>query len=713
METRTYTTAGLTCPDCAERIRSAVCQIEGVSDCRVDAGSGLLTLSFTTPDPPTAAIARLVRAEGFALAERRSATGGFLRFILSRRDTRLALVAALLALAGLTAGVLGAPPWGTAILFAASILLGGLPIAGHAFQEVWRAHNLGMNTLMTIAVTGAAAIGEWAEAATVVVLFSLGEALEGFAADRARDALSGLLDLAPPTVLRLLPDGTVTEVAVAEVEVGERVLIRPGDRVGVDGVVRAGQSAVDQSPITGESAPVEKGPGDPVYAGTVNTVAALEVEVTRLAADTTLSRMVEMVQQAQARRAPIQRFVDRFARIYTPTVTAVALLVAVLPPLLFAQPFWGTHGWLMRALQLLVIACPCALVLSTPVSLVSAMTAAASRGVLIKGGRYLEVLSRVRAVAFDKTGTLTAGRPVTTDVVDVCTCGECVEGCGLLHAAALEAQSSHPLGRALVAEAQARQMVLPPAQEVTALSGRGVQGVVNGASVTVASHAHFDQHFPHPASVCRLADDLAAQGKTVALVQHDGEVCGLFGIADPPRAASRQVMAELRASGFHTVMLSGDHPVVATEIGRQVGIAEVRAGLLPDDKVTAIAALRQQHGPVAMVGDGVNDAPALASADVGIAMGGAGSAQAMEAADVVLMGDDLTQLPFILRLSRRTRRIVAANILFALLVKAGVFALAIAGLATMWMAVAADVGASMAVILNGMRLRAAAQGRTK
>lgn len=705
MGTRTYVIAGLTCPDCAERIRSAVCDIDGVSECRVDAGSGLLSLSFVTPEPPTAAVARIVQAEGFALAERHVAAGGFLRFVLSRRDTRFAVGAAFLTLLGLVAPFLGASPWVTTPLLALAILLGGLPIAGHAFQELWRAHSLGMNTLMVIAVAGAAAIGEWAEAAVVVALFSLGEALEGFAADRARSALSNLLDLAPPTALRLLPDGGVAEVAVTEVGVGERVLVRSGDRVGVDGVVRAGQSAVDQSPITGESAPVEKGPGDPVYAGTINTAAALEVEVTRPAADTTLSRMVHMAQEAQARRAPIQRFVDRFARVYTPAVAVLALLAAVLPPLLFAQPFWGTHGWLMRALQLLVIACPCALVLSTPVSLVSAMTAAASRGVLIKGGRYLEALGRVRAVAFDKTGTLTSGCPVATDVVDVCTCGACPEDCGLQHAAALEARSSHPLGRALVAEAQARRLTVPPARDVVAMGGRGVQGVVNGAQVTVASHTYFDQHFPHPPSVCRLADDLAAQGKTVVLVQHDNEVCGLFAIADPPRSASRQVMAELHADGFHTVMLSGDNPIVAAEIGAQVGIAEVRAGLLPDEKVAAIAALRQQYGPVAMVGDGVNDAPALAGADVGIAMGGAGSDQAMEAADVVLMGDDLTRLPDVFRLSRRTRRTVAVNIVFSLLVKAGVFILAIAGLATMWMAVAADVGASLMVILNGMRLR--------
>ena len=614
--------------------------------------------------------------------------------------------AGLLKLLGLAVAVAGAPPWGRTALFAAAIVVGGMPVARHAFQEVWLSRRLGINTLMVIAVVGAVFIGEWAEAAIVVVLFSLGEALEGYATEQARGALDGLLDLAPPVALKLLPAGDTQEVAVEQLAVSDRVLVRPGDRVGVDGVVRAGESAVDQAPITGESVPVEKKPGDEVFAGTINTTGALEVEVTRLAADNTLSRMVALVREAQSRQAPVHRFIDRFARVYTPAVAGVATLVAVVPPLIFGQPFWGSHGWLMRALQMLVIACPCALVISTPVSLVSAMTNAASRGVLIKGGRYLEALSRVRAFALDKTGTLTEGRPVVTEIVEVCTCGECPEDCGLLHAASLEAQSSHPLARALLAEAAARRVAVPIAQSVTALSGRGVEGIVNGEQVTVASHAHFDEYIPHQASVCQLADELAAQGKTVILVRHGDEVCALFGVADTPRANARQAVADLKAGDdVRVVMLTGDNPTVAMEIGRQIGVDEVRAGLLPEDKVSAIAALAEEYQTVAMVGDGVNDAPALAQADVGIAMGGAGLAQAMETADVVLMGDDLAQLPFIVWLSRKTRGIVTANIAFALAVKAIIFALATAGLATLWMAVVADVGASLAVILNGMRLR--------
>jgi Cd2+/Zn2+-exporting ATPase len=695
--------------DCATRVQEAVNQIRGVVDCQVDLASGTLTVSLSQPDLLFEEIARVVSEAGHTLlAERRRAERsvvGFVRFVFSKRETTLTAAAALLTVVGLALVVVGAPSWSSTSFLAVAMLVGGTPLARYAWQEVRVSRSLGINTLMVIAVVGAGLIGEWAEAAIVVVLFSLGEALESFATEQARGALEELLELAPLVALRLLPDGEVEEMPVGRLAAGDRVLVRPGDRVSVDGVVRAGESAVDQAPITGESLPVEKRPGDAVFAGTVNTTGALEVEVTRPAAENTLSRMVALVREAQSRQVPLQRFIDRFARVYTPTVAGVAALVAAIPPLVFGQSFWGEGGWLMRALQMLVIACPCALVISTPVSLVSAMTNAASRGVLIKGGRYLEALSRVRVFAFDKTGTLTEGRPETTDVVDVCTCGECLEDCGLQHAAALEVQSSHPLAQALLAEARARQVDIPSAQNVTILSGRGVEGTVNGAQVTVASHAHFDKHFPHGEGICHLADELAAQGKTVVLIQHDNKVCAMFGVADVPRLTSRQAIADLKASGLHTVMLTGDNRAVAEEIARQVGLDEVQAGLLPEEKVAAIAALAEEHEAVAMVGDGVNDAPALARADVGIAMGGAGSTQAMETANVVLMGDDLAQLPFIVMLSRRTRQVVTANVVFALTVKAAIFALAAVGWATLWMAIVADVGASLAVILNGMRLR--------
>ncbi|MBC7250615.1 MAG: cadmium-translocating P-type ATPase [Anaerolineae bacterium] len=716
MTTKSFIVTGLTCTDCAARVKAAVSKVEGVDDCQLDPTTGILTVSLSRPDLPAEQIANAVSSAGHTLvideSERRQRDKplwGFVRFVFSRRETTLTAIAGWLTLLSLALTVIGMwfplPAWSTIAPLAAAIVVGGIPVARHAWQELWLARGLGINTLMVIAVTGAVFIGEWAEAAIVVVLFALGEALEGYATDRARSALDSLLDLAPPMALKLLPTGETRETPVEQLTIGERVLIRPGDRVSVDGVVRAGESAVDQAPITGESVPVEKKPGDEVFAGTINTTGSLEVEVTRLAADNTLSRMIALVREAQSRQAPVQRFIDRFARIYTPAVAVIAALVAIIPPLFFGQPFWGERGWLMRALQMLVIACPCALVISTPVSLVSAMTNAASRGVLIKGGRYLEALSRARAFAFDKTGTLTQGRPMTTDVISVCTCGACPQDCGLQHAAALEAQSSHPLARALIAEAAARGVVAPPAQDVTVLGGRGLEGTVNGSRVTVASHAHFDEYIPHQDFICQQADALAAQGKTVIMVRHDDEVCALFAVADTPRTNSRHALDQLRAKGIRTIMLTGDNQTVADEIAQQIGMDEVRAGLLPEEKVAAVKELAEKYGIVAMVGDGVNDAPALAQADVGIAMGGAGSAQAMETADVVLMGDDLTQLPFIVELSRKTRNTITANIALALTVKALVFVLATLGLATLWMAIMADVGASLVVILNGMRLR--------
>lgn len=709
-ETRTYKVAGLSCIDCAGRIQASVGQLKGVDKCEVDYTTGNLTVWLTTPDFEAEPIAQIVKDTGHELiTERRQTPSGnpvaqFFRFLLASRETTLTAAAGSLTLTGLILAAAGAPPLARILVFAAAIAVGSFPVARHAFQELWIARILGINTLMVIAVVGAMVIGEWAEAAIVVVLFSLGEALEGYATERARGALEGLLDLVPPTAMRFQADGTTEEIAVEQLAVGDRVLIRPGDRVSMDGVVRAGQSAIDQAAITGESIPVDKAPGDDVFAGTVNTSGALEVEVTRLAEDNTLSRMVALVQEAQSRQAPVQRFVDRFARVYTPAVTLIAALVAVVPPLLFGQPFWGEGGWLMRALQMLVIACPCALVISTPVSVVSALTNAAGRGVLIKGGRYLEALSRVDTFAFDKTGTLTEGRPVTTDVLNVCTDGNC--GNGLQYAAALEAQSSHPLARALVAEAHAQKIAVLPAHDVSILSGRGVTGQVNGARVTVASHPYFDTRVPHSTDICTQAERLSADGKTVMMVCHDDQICSIFAVADTARPSSQQALAELRDLGnVRTVMLTGDSRPVAESIATQVGVDDVRAELLPEDKVAVVQSLAQKGHVVAMVGDGVNDAPALAQASVGIAMGGAGSAQAMETADVVLMGDDLRQLPFIVKLSRRTHRIIGANIAIALGIKAIVFGLAVTGVATLWMAIVADVGASLAVILNGMRLR--------
>ncbi len=720
LDTHTYKIAGLACSDCAGRIEAQVRRLDGVQTCTVDAATGFLTLQLAQPEFDLSPVVHIVAETGHTLVIERARAAepqgntllAFFRFLLSRSETLLTTIAGGLTLLGLALALLGAPTLATTALFALAILVGGVPVARQARNEVLRARMLGINALMVIAVTGAMLIGEWAEAAIVVVLFALGEALEGYAAERARGALESLLDLAPPTALVLQPDGTTLTTPVEAIPIGARVLVRPGDRVAVDGIVSAGNSAVDQAVITGESIPADKAVGDEVYAGAINTFGALEVEVTRRAADNTLSRMVALVQEAQSRQAPVQRFVDRFARAYTPAVTVLAALIAALPPLLFGQPFWGDSGWLMRALQLLVIACPCALVISTPVSVVSALTHAARRGVLIKSGQTLETLGRVTTFAFDKTGTLTEGKPVATDVLNVCEDSTCTRN-GLQLAAAVEAQSSHPLARALVAEAQAQAVTLLPAQNVAILDGRGVTGVVNGERITVASHPYFDAVLPHSEAVCREAERLAAAGRTVMLVCHDKSVCSVFAVADTPRITSADAIASLRRlGGLRAIMLTGDSPTVAQAIARAVGVDEVRAGLLPEGKVNAVRELQSAsgngaHTAVAFVGDGINDAPALAQADVGIAMGGAGSHQAFETADVVLMSDDLRQLPFIVQLSRRTRQTIRANIIFALAVKAVIFGLAAAGAGSLWLAIVADVGASLAVILNGMRLRRA------
>lgn len=474
----------------------------------------------------------------------------------------------------------------------------------------------------------------------------------------------------------------------------------------------SGSSDVDQAAITGESLPVTKETGDDVFAGAVNGGGALEVRVSRLQKDNTLSRIVALVTEAQSVRAPAQRFIDRFARVYTPVMVAIALLVAVLPPLLFGQPFFnpapGERGWLYRALALLVIACPCALVISAPVTILSAITAAAKRGVLIKGGVFLEALANIKVFAFDKTGTLTRGEPAvtlyrSTRCLTDDPCEHCTEVLGLAYA--LEQRSTHPLARAVVSEAEARGLngIFLPADDVQTLAGRGLQGRVNGKLTTIGNHRHFEEKHPHGVELCTLATSAEQQGQTAMLVSHDDAVLGVIAVADQVRPDSRPVIAQLRSLGLKTVMLTGDNLGAANSVGRGVGIDAVRAELLPEEKVAVVKKLGQTYGSVAMVGDGINDTPALAAATVGISMGGAASAQALETADVVLMADDLGQLPYAVRLSGFTRRLIRANVWISLLTKLLFAALALAGITSMWLALLADVGVSLLVTLNGTR----------
>ncbi len=598
---------------------------------------------------------------------------------------------------GLVAGWLGAPPSLFIFVLAMALLTGGWMTARQAVRAVL-ARRLDMNVLMTIAVVGAVALGDWGEGATVAFLFALAQLLESYSLDRARQAVRRLLDVTPPqaTVRR---NGEEVRVPVAAVNPGERILIRPGERIPLDGIVRDGTSGVNQAPITGESMPVEKTPGTQVFAGSINGEGALEVEVTHRAQDTMLARIIALVEEAQAQKAPSQAFVERFAAIYTPAVIAGAVLIATLPPILLAQPAWP---WIYRALVLLVIACPCALVISTPVSVVFGLARAARAGVLIKGGRYLEALGQLKALALDKTGTLTRGTP---EVVEVRPLNGTDAQEVLRLAAAVEARSEHPLAAAILRAARAQGVTWPEATGFTAVAGRGAYAEVNGHRYHLGSHRYAEELGVCNSEVEKLLQELEARGQTPAILSDRARVLGILGLADQVREVSAESLQGLRRLGVGPlVMLTGDVRGTAEAIARRVGVDEVRSELLPDQKVAAIKDLVRQHRRTGMVGDGINDAPALAAATVGIAMGAAGTDAAIETADVALMSDDLRQLPFAVALGRRALRIIRANIGLSLATKAAFVLLAVLGQATLWMAVAADMGTSLLVIFNGMRL---------
>jgi Cd2+/Zn2+-exporting ATPase len=596
-------------------------------------------------------------------------------------------------------GMGGAPPVPLAAraIYLLAVATGGWHVAPRAWLALRRLRP-DMNLLMTIAVLGAVAIGEWFEAATVSFLFALSLALESWSVGRARRAVSALLDLAPPTARVRRSRGLEEVVPAAEVPAGALFVVHPGERIPLDGRVVGGGSEVDQAPLTGESAPVAKEPGDEVFAGTINGHGTLEVESTRRAEDTALARIIRMVEEAQSRRAPAEQWVERFARLYTPAVLALALLVMVLPPLAFGGN-WG--DWLYRALVLLVIGCPCALVISTPVSIVAGLAAAARHGVLVKGGLFLEIPARLKALAFDKTGTLTTGEPRVVEVVPLNGHGERDL---LARAATLEARSGHPLARAIVAHARERGIEVRPPESFQVLPGRGAAARIGGREVWLGSHRYLAERGQDGEEIRRRLDALSGAGRTAVVLGTGDHVCGVIAVADALRAEARETVQALHREGLKLLMLTGDNQGTAAAIARETGIDEVRAELLPADKVAAVDELVGTYGTVAMVGDGVNDAPAMARATLGIAMGAAGSDAAIETADVALMADDLTRLPWLVRHSRRTLSVIRQNIVFALAVKAAFVALTFAGAASIWAAIAADMGASLLVIGNGLRL---------
>ncbi|KVC85428.1 heavy metal translocating P-type ATPase [Burkholderia ubonensis] len=609
-------------------------------------------------------------------------------------------LAGVAAIASEAASWVGLPSWLAAVLALGAVLACGIT----TYKKGWialRNGNLNINALMSIAVTGAMAIGQWPEAAMVMVLFTIAELIEAKSLDRARNAIQGLMRLAPDTATVRDADGSWRTVEAAQVALGAIVRVKPGERIGLDGEVVDGRSTVNQAPITGESLPVEKTAGDTVFAGTINESGSFEYRVTAVASNTTLARIIHAVEEAQGAKAPTQRFVDQFARVYTPIVFAIALLVAVAPPLVTGGAW---HEWIYRALVLLVIACPCALVISTPVTIVSGLAAAARRGILVKGGVYLEEGRKLAWLALDKTGTITHGKPVQTDFV---LRAADVDAARVRHlAASLAARSDHPVSQAIAAAARAEDAApFADVQDFEALVGRGVRGAIDGARYWLGNHRLVEELARCSPSLEAQLDALEREGKSVVMLIDETRVLGVFAVADTIKDTSRAAIAELHALGIRTAMLTGDNPHTAQAIARQAGIDDARGNQLPEDKLAAVEELATSGaGAVGMVGDGINDAPALARADIGFAMGAMGTDAAIETADVALMDDDLRKIPAFVRLSRATHRVLVQNIGFALGVKLVFLGLTVAGLGTMWMAVFADAGASLIVVGNGLRL---------
>ena len=607
-------------------------------------------------------------------------------------------VAAAFVVLGCGLGFFAVYPGSVNVLFVLAALVGSIFPTQRAIQSLRRG-SLDINALMVVAVIGAVAIGEFEEAAMVVSLFAAAQWLEAQSLDRARKAIGRLLD-SPPADVLIRDHAGERRVAIDAVAVAALMVVRPGEKFALDGVVQSGRSDVNQAPITGESLPVEKTAGDQVFAGTINGHGALTITVTRRRADTTLARIIHLVETAQAQRAPVQQFIDRFAAWYTPVVVILAVLVATLPVLLAAQPF---DVWLYRALVLLVVACPCALVISTPVSVVSALAGAAAHGVLVKGGAHLERLAGVRVVAFDKTGTLTTGTfsidavipfaPVTADQL-------------IRLAASVESQSEHPIAAAIVAHAAVAGTPLEVPGQVRALPGLGVQGIVAGAAIVCGTPRLFEERGSMTPALAETAALVIRRGLSPVLVSCDDTAIGVLGLRDRPKPGAAQIIADLRRqTGARIAMITGDHDAPARTLASELNVDVVQSQQLPQDKVTAVQSLRRQFGPVAMVGDGVNDAPALAASDVGIAMGVMGSAVSLEAADIALMTDDLSKLAYAIRLSRATLGNIRFNVAISIVLKAAFLALAVLGVATLWMAVLADTGASALVVVNAVRLR--------
>ncbi len=697
--------AGMDCPDEIAAIERVLKPMAGVGEINVNLMARTATIAHdqrVTPEQliqaiGTAGLMASLASDENGTEDEHSGEFNKLRVVLVSVSGVFAGISLLLQWQNLFA------PYGKAAAAVVAIIVGGWSIFPKAIRSL-RHLSLDMNVLMSVAVIGAACIGEWTEAAAVVFLFALSELLEGFSVGRARRAIQSLLELTPDTALVKRGD-QIQEVRVEVVKVDETLIIKSGARVPLDGIVLSGESALNQAPITGESMPVEKKPGDGVFAGTINGEGSLEVKVTRASTDTTLAKIIKLVGEAQGQKAPSQRFVDRFAKIYTPTVFVVAILVLLSGPLLF-------HGawmeWTYRALVLLVIACPCALVISTPVSIVSGLTAMARLGVLIKGGVFLEEIGKLKALAVDKTGTITEGKPRVQKVIP--WNGKSEEEI-LRVAAAIDTHSEHPLAQAVVKYAEEKKIQFPRSENYQSKTGRGAEAQIDGHLFFVGNH-----RFAHESAVCseeleKQLHETESQAMSVVIVGHKphegckGEVLGILAVGDTIRSNAIEAIKALHAAGVEKViMLSGDNQKTVDAIAKQVCIDEAKGDLLPDQKIERVRELLAQHKHVGMIGDGVNDAPAMAAASIGIAMGGVGTDTAIETADIALMQDDLSKVAEAILLGRRTIRIIKANIIFALGVKAVFLVLALLGHTSLWLAILADTGATLVVIANALRL---------
>lgn len=705
---------GMDCYDCAQTIEKAARRIDGVMHCRVNFPAARMSLEYDTSHPETAAsVERVVGQLGYRLKPvpprvSEAVAGGAGgdqaqgdRPLWKRRFTELVTAtAAILTIAALVSDATGARV-AARVLYGLAVLAGGTTIARSGIRAVLATRRMDINILMTVAVVGAAAIDAWLEAALVVVLFRIGENLEHYAVDRARRSLESLISLAPDWAHRRIAStgaGATEDVPSASLMVGDVVEVRPGESFPADGEVVEGQSSVNQAPITGESMPVEKSAGSPVFAGTINGEGLIAVKVTNAPGDSTLDRVARAVAEAQAQRSPAERWVNSFARIYTPIVLVAAVLVAAGPPLLLGQEW---EEWIYRGLAFLILACPCALVIATPVAVVAALARSSQAGVLVKGGAYLEAATKLKAIATDKTGTLTLGEPFVTEIVGL---GRYTKQDVLALAASVDAASEHPLARAIVAAAASAGLHVVEAKEFESVRGYGARAVVDGQTISVGNERFIAGH-PRFADIKSAIDEIGSRGGTIVAVTAGGEMVGVLGVADKIRPEAAVALADLKRYGIeHTILLTGDHPGAAKSIAAEAGITDLRADLLPGDKVTALEEMQNQFGPTAMVGDGVNDAPALAKSALGIAMGGAGSPTAIETADVILMGDDLRKLGGFFALARQSREIVRQNIVFSLGTKAVAALFALAGLLPLWLAVMADVGATLLVVVNGLRL---------